>query len=237
MQNKRKKVMELLKDLPSAEQEDRYCGWQAGDECMTPCKKGGEDGSYWDESLTYPTWEAFRENHSSGNRLNVVVDFYFEAYTENCPDCSLGYTPEAQELYDTFYDDWQHALTQDEVDALLTEGRLFNVKEEDEVTPENYREYLGRFGHDATNKSILIKVRTNRLGIKRTCPTCDGHASVCPTDKFVTLNIWLTHPRKGASRGIHIKKVPVRKLDEVREFLRGDAEILRKRFAWAEGTA
>lgn len=229
--NKNKeKLKKLLKTLPSHE-SDVYTGWAPGCDAMAGMKEADEQ-QWWTDSVRYKTWAEFRKHFGNADDLNLVVHFYFAAATEDCPDCSLGYTPEGQELYDTFYDEWQYELVQEEVDALIAAGRV-----PEGTTVDNVRERRQPFGHDAIDHHILIHARAKRKGFKATCPTCDGEAEVYTDTKNLRLTLWIIHPRKGASRGILIEKVPLTKLDEVKAFLRGSWEIHKKHFGWTEDAA
>lgn len=99
---------------------------------------------------------------------------------------------EAQRLADLFNGSWSHHLTQDDVDALASSGRLRDFthtwsreegwqKIEPAVTPtaEQVNDWsLRGMGHDSINASIVIRARCEREGINDTCPTCEGHASL-----------------------------------------------------------
>lgn len=96
---------------------------------------------------------------------------------------------EARRLADHFNSGWLHHLSQQDVDALVTAGRLMDFthtwsretrwqKIEPPVTPTaaQVNEWsLSGFGHDA---SIVIRARCEREGINDTCQTCQGHASI-----------------------------------------------------------
>lgn len=47
------------------------------------------------------------------------------------------------------------------------------------------------------------------------------------------LYLWMTHPRKGASRAITINSIAEEELPEIREYLARSAKIMEQRFAWA----
>lgn len=99
---------------------------------------------------------------------------------------------EARRLADHFNSGWLHHLSQQDVDALVTAGRLMDFthtwsretrwqKIEPPVTPTaaQVNEWsLSGFGHDAINASIVIRARCEREGINDTCQTCQGHASI-----------------------------------------------------------
>lgn len=165
-----------------------------------------------------------------------------------CPDCTSGYSPEAQNLYDLWYgkipfdpattgstpwrhgspgvrafaernianapefygsgeaaivrearrladhfnNGWLHHLAQDDVDALVAGGRLYDFthvvvpgegwKPKDppvKPTAAEVNEWsLRGMGHDSINASVVIRARCEREGINDTCPTCKGHAGL-----------------------------------------------------------
>lgn len=85
---------------------------------------------------------------------------------------------------------WHEDITPDEAQALRDAGRTWDKP----------------FGHDAINRVILVEQRCKRLGVPRTCPTCDGHGQVFTAEEaHVNLVLWLLHPRKGCSRGIEVR--------------------------------
>lgn len=99
---------------------------------------------------------------------------------------------EAQRLANHFNSGWLHHLSQDDVDALVAGGRLYDFtrivvpgegwKPKDppvKPTAAEVNEWsLSGFGHDGINQSVAIRARCEREGIDDTCPTCKGHASL-----------------------------------------------------------
>lgn len=99
---------------------------------------------------------------------------------------------EAQRLADHFNNGWLHHIDQDDVDALIEAGRLYDLthvvvpgegwKPKDppvHPTAAEVNEWsLSGFGHDGINASVVIRARCEREGIDDTCPTCKGHGSV-----------------------------------------------------------
>lgn len=98
---------------------------------------------------------------------------------------------EAQRLADLFNGSWSHHLSQDDVDALVSSGRLRDFTHtwsreegwqqiEPAVTPtaEQVNDWsLRGMGHDSINASVVIRARCEREGIDSICQTCKGHAS------------------------------------------------------------
>lgn len=144
---------------------------------------------------------------------------------------------------------WHDKITQDEADALVDAGRLHDLtrrrvqdadgkwrseKTGEPVTAEAVNEWeRGRgVGHDAINRSICIRRRLERLGVPRSCPTCDGHGHLFTEPAArLALTLWWLHPRKGASRGIEVGRIERAQLPEVYAFLRAAADRSAARFA------
>ena len=139
-----------------------------------------------------------------------------------CGVCSgSGMSPEAKRVCDDWYgfDDptrrWCDKITQDEVQALLDAGRLWDftrvpitLEQKREVvakiaagengwlpydngcvpTAEEVNEWSRRgLGHDAINQSICVDARLKRLGIERECPCCKGEGVLWPAEEYARL--------------------------------------------------
>lgn len=129
---------------------------------------------------------------------------YVNPYKSNkCDACDMsGYNPETKKLYDSFYgvvdgvhghDDvrWDDKITQEEVDYLIKEGRLFgwthkydsdlgkwvptgNVPTADDVNKaQRNRTFMNT--HDSINHHALTRFRANKLGVYGKCVACEGH--------------------------------------------------------------
>jgi len=183
--------------------------------------------------------------------LNEVWEGYrFPEYLsgDSCPDCELGYAPQAQFFYDQWYGkvpfdptstgstpflpegeeaqawarrqiesspeyygtgpaalyreavritelwngSWSHHLSQADVDALVTEERLWDFTRDfvpgtgwvEKTIPtvptaaEVNSWSLFGFGHDSINAGVCIQSRAEREGVLYVCSTCGGTASV-----------------------------------------------------------
>ncbi len=133
-----------------------------------------------------------------------------------CNPCGgSGYNSATKQVADEFYDHdgdgsrrWCDNITQDEVEALVKEDRLWdftrvplNEKQREDVRKkmaaggnswlpyENGRiptaDEVNRWnqrglGHDAINRWILIETRCKRLGIWGKCKICKGHGEKFP---------------------------------------------------------
>jgi hypothetical protein len=155
----------------------------------------------------------------------------------------------------TARDGWHCNITQDEVDALVEAGRLYDFVREvvpdkgwveknppvrptaDQVNRWARREKapdlpFGGLGHDAINMHVCVKQRCARFGIPLTCPECKGSGRIFTAPKaHVTLTYWLLHPRKGCSRGVEVALIERQDLPEVFKFLREAAARNAERFA------
>lgn len=99
---------------------------------------------------------------------------------------------EAQRLADLFNTQWQHHLTQQDVDVLVAEGRLNDFThtwdresrrwQPIEPTPVVTAEAVNRWslsgtGHDAVNCHLVVEAACVREGVSDICTACDGHGS------------------------------------------------------------
>lgn len=121
-------------------------------------------------------------------------------HSVKCQACdAYGWEPRVLELERTFYDldggranAWHDRLTQDEVDALVAEGRLYDLAQTftpgkgwqpDPSKPHPTAEQVNAWarkpiGHDAINRGICIQARAKRLygleGNETRCKVCFG---------------------------------------------------------------
>lgn len=225
-----------------------YCSWGPHEDYMC------NTGSSWDSPLVFPTWPEF--GPWKLDELNECVNFYFSVTreSEECTSCSgNGYHPDAQPIVRSFYshmnpagEHWDDAITQDEVQALVDNGRLKEwthdwssehgwVPKDPPCVPTadavNAAQRGPRIGHDGINRIILTEARLRRLGLPITCPTCDGRGDVfTEPDAHVSLTLWWLHPRKGCSRGIEVTRISQEDLPAVKAFLESAAARNASRF-------
>lgn len=108
----------------------------------------------------------------------------------------------------------EKSLHPDEIQALQDEGRNTEGM------------------HDGINRSILCEARCKRLGVPCLCPECEGNGSVyIEPEAHLSLILWMLHPRKGASRGVEIKRIEQSELPVVMDWLREAARRNAERFA------
>lgn len=195
-----------------------YNGWGNGEGYMT------EKGNGWGVSSRIDTIEELWEL----DEFNELVNFYFSISRESepCNTCDqIGYNHETTRIYKDWYDfdntgaRWCNNITQDEVDALWREGRLkFDFKEK--PTAEQVNSWRNGHGHDAINHHICVKQRAERLGVYGLCGKCDGKGYIFTEYKAkLKLQMWILHPRKGASRGLLLTNIEKDELPVVIEYL------------------
>lgn len=116
-----------------------------------------------------------------------------------CSACDgSGESPELKDLSDNWHAfkdksrQWKHSITQDEVQALIDNGRLSELTNGGTHIPTarevNKWSSLSVMGHDAINKWICVKTRANRLGITEIeCKYCKGEGVLWPDPKYAKL--------------------------------------------------
>ena len=153
---------------------------------------------------------------------------------------------------------WCDKITQDEVEVLVANGRLPEIFQDSCWYDKQQEEWIKRIdgeiivvpkpnmptseevnawqkkgiGHDAINRSILIRTRAKRLGVYGHCPACDGNGIVYDEQNGkLGLVLWMLHPRKGASRGVEIKEIRESEMPSVLRFLQLAAKRNAERFS------
>lgn len=203
----------------------------------------------------------------------LVHGYYFiDRDGESCEACGhSGYNPATSKIADDWYgnrdhrDRWNTKLTQDEVVALVEEGRLWDltkgfrghydretsqwmVWQDDKrvpyegipyiPTPEEVNTWAGGrgLGHDSINRMICVETRAKRLGVYGKCPTCDGHGYVYTEEKpRLALQMWMLHPRKGASRGVIVRNVNPEDMATVAAYFQTAMDRMIERMAGMAG--
>lgn len=165
--------------------------------------------------------------------LNELINFYFFIERDNyeCKECNgIGYNKSTKEIYDSWFD-WQNSLTQDEVDELWKQKRLFQFKQKptaEQVNDTNKTKFI----HDSINHYICTDVRAKRLGVYGTCSECKGKGVIYTEPQgHLSLQMWFIHPRKGASRGVILKRIESEdELQIVIEYLKQAKERMLEKF-------
>lgn len=225
-----------------------YCSWGPYEDYMSGNGKTG-----WDQPQIFESWSEF--GPWKLDDLNEIVNFYFELNRENknCYYCDgSGYSTKAKQIADDWYDfnktgkRWCDNITQDEVQALIDHNRLYDfthtwtknngwIKRSDNYTPtaEEINKWSKKgIGHDAINRMICIEARCKRLNIELYCNKCNGNGYIYTKDNaYVSLILWVIHPRKGCSRGIEIKNIKKSEIETVQSFLKEASERNSNRFS------
>lgn len=222
-------MLELLKLNPE------YAFWGNFEDYMYK-----RDGQGWDSPLEYDSLAEMFEL----DELNEVVNFYFQVVRkgETCPVCEgEGYNEATRHLSRTWYTHrcppgqtgWQHALTDVEVTALWEAGRLRGYPQQPTAEQLN-QDYRKGFGHDAINQWICVKARASHQGVFGHCAACEGSGTHYLEDTaHVALQLWVLHPRKGASRGVYIRRLEEADVPKALALLNTAAERNAERFARA----
>jgi hypothetical protein len=206
-----------------------YVYWGVYEDYMT------DDKTQWASRIIKENWTDF--GPWDLDDLNECVNFYFEILRENkeCETCNgNGYHPDAQYIANTFYRHsspdgtyWHDKITEDEADMLYHEKRVHQFVGKDK--PKDYKPSASEIndfernctlGHDAINRSLLIRQRLTRLGLPIVCPTCAGSGLVYTTEQAnVALTLWMLHPRKGCSRGVRINHIHQDDVASIKQWL------------------
>lgn len=219
--------IDLLKLNPS------YTSWGNFEDYMW------KDGGGWDSRQEV---ERIHEVWSLDD-YNECVNFYFTVNRPSveCTDCEgHGLNPATLKLHKDWYthsntegkEGWQYHLTQYEVDALWVSQRLQGDFKTKPTADEVNKAYLTGIGHYSINQWICVKARAERLGVYGKCETCKGDGYVYTSDKaHVSLQLWMLHPRKGASRGLYIQRIEKEDVPKAIEYLQIAAQRNAQRFS------
>lgn len=157
--------------------------------------------------------------------LHMVWKGYVNPYSsQECSACNgSGYNRETKQLSDDWYAHsgdraarWCYKLTQDEVDALIANGRLWDFTRDfipgrgwvdKDPVPFISAEMINaiarkRFIHDAINRNICVETRAKRLGVYGLCPACGGDGCVWFSERVRELSDkWYEEERYGPPTG------------------------------------
>lgn len=142
--------------------------------------------------------------------LNMPWKGYINPYhSQECSVCDgSGHNPETKQIADDWYDfagtgrKWCYNITQDEVDALVEAGRLYDfthhfvegrgwipIEPKPFVSAETVNIWSRRgLGHDAINRWICVEARARRLGVWGDCPVCNGDGVIWFNERVKELN-------------------------------------------------
>lgn len=128
-------------------------------------------------------------------RRNVQEAPYF------CGTGDAAIEREARRLCGHYNGSWCHHLNQDDIDALVERGRLYDFTHEftpgegwtpkpwvQNPTPAEVNDWsINGFGHDGINQWIVCGAECKRQGWEETCATCDGEGDVWPSEEAKAL--------------------------------------------------
>lgn len=86
-------------------------------------------------------------------------------------------------------------------------------------------------GHDAINRLICVEARAKYLGVYGNCEHCESGYLYDEPEARVGLQLWVLHPRKGASRGVYIKNIEENEVEDVLKYLKEAASRNANRFS------
>lgn len=160
-----------------------------------------EHGLSADGKRLHDEWYGYRDfdPKSTGSAPFTVDTAEVRAFAErniaNAPDYygsgEDAVVREAERLLKHWNSMWMHHLAQEDVDALIEDGRLWDFtrvfipgtgwQDRDEPYRPTAREVnlwsLRGFGHDSLNAHIVIRARCEREGLSYTCGVCGGSGS------------------------------------------------------------
>ena len=192
------KRVPLTFDWPLNKTWDGYLSPDKFDEVKCPDCRGGYSPR---AEYLYDLWYGkvpFDPESTGSTRLRhdaPSVRAFAERNINNAPDYydtgEIAVVREAQRLADLFNGSWSHHLTQEDVDALVEGGRLYDFThtvvpgkgwqpKDPPVHPTaaEVNEWSVRsMGHDGLNAYRVIKARCEREGIDDACSSCAGHGS------------------------------------------------------------
>jgi hypothetical protein len=198
-----------------------YVWWGNYEDYMT------DDSSQWASPVEIESVDDLWELDD----LNEVVNFYFEIIRENheCPICKgTGLNAETRELDRSWYDfeetgkRWCDKINQKEIDTLWDAGRLHCDFKHKPTADEVNKLQKERHIHCAINRWICVETRAKSLGVYGYCNNngcVEGY--IYDSDKAtLRLQMWVIHPRKGASRGVILKNIKKEDLPKVIKYLK-----------------
>lgn len=161
-------------------------------------------GRRWDKKLTEVEIEALVK----GGRLSDLMDSWYRFDEETNTWMSLDQTVEYSKR------EW-----------VPCEAPVMPTPDQVNIWASN------GLGHDAINKMICVKARAKHLGIYGHCDLCeDGYVYDEPAGKL-GLQMWILHPRKGASRGVRLSEIKELELPQIVEYLKSAAARNADRFS------
>lgn len=170
-----------------------------------PCAQCGGSGYSSDARHLHDLWYGnmpFDPTDTGSTRLTAEtpeVRAFAERNVARSPEfygsSEAAIVREATRLADLWNGMWLHHLDQDDVNALVAAGRLYDfthvwskgngwepIEPAPTVTAGQVNLWsLSGFGHDAINCHVVIRAKCERMGVEEQCSRCHGHGS---TEKY-----------------------------------------------------
>ena len=196
-----------------------------------------DDGGGYDNRIIYETWKDFGPWELDD--YNEVVNFYFEIErkTEVCKSCEKsGLNKNAKTLFDAWESNdktiFEHYLTQIEVKAFWEHNFLKKIFKVEPTSEQIFAWSKTRLGKKELDYWLWCEIPTITDGYFSNCKNCKGYGrNFTEPETKLGLVLWVLHPRKGASCGIHIKQIRKNELPDVIDFLQRAAQRNSERFS------
>jgi hypothetical protein len=170
------------------------------DEVQCPdCKGTGESPEAYEITQKWYGYSDFDPAESGREPYTSQTPAVRERAERNVKDApwyygsgEIAFQREAKRLADLYNSRLACHLTQEDVDALIADNRLwdFTRRWDSEqrkwvdldpmpvVTAEQVNQWeLRGMGHDSINRWVVVRARCERMGVSTACATCDGHGS------------------------------------------------------------
>lgn len=219
-------MVECLKMNPN------YTSWGPYEEYMSKNDDGG-----WDNPMIFKTWKEF--GPLKLDKYNEIVNFYFEIErkSEPCEFCGESGLNENAKI---FHETWEcnneticeNTMTQIALDALW-EHDFLKKKFKAKPTLEEFIAWsVTRQGNIELSYLISCELNNKNNGYFSHCKKCKGHRrNFTEPEAKLGLVLWILHPRRGCSRGFHIKKIQREELPNVVKLLQEAAQRNSDRFS------
>lgn len=168
----------------------------------TPCLDCQHTGYSPEAEVFYEEWYGYTpfDPRSTGSvpfePTSEVAQAWGKRQTERSPEYygsgQAAIDQEAVRICGIWNGSWSHHLTQEDVDALVADDRLWDFTKKF-VPGEGWQELenpvmptaaeinlwsLNSFGHDGVNAGVCIRARAERENVPLFCATCEGECSV-----------------------------------------------------------
>jgi len=242
-------MLELLKKNPD------YNSWGNGEDCMYTNKKEG-----WGSSQEIASVSELYGLDDLNELVNFHFQVVRNSHTcPDCDGSGLNKATKqiSDDWYDfgNTGKRWCNNITDVEVEALCKAGRLSDFiphvcfDEENNVWKEwgkdakivdcpkfpsaqEVNEWSKKgMGHDSINHWVATEARARHLGVYGKCPVCGGNGHIYDEEHgHLELQMWVIHPRKGASRGVLLTNIKEKEVPIVIEYLKTAAQRNADRF-------